>query len=164
MAAFNDLAPELITNILERLDYRNLIVFRESCRKLRAIIDATVSLQYTILLGIHSMKDGSSSCKMTISERFSTLRAYQNLWNHADWQDQQDLPCREGGLWELAGDIFGQTPTLDSGTVELTQLLSLSRGVAKKIWTLQLEPAIIELTMDTSQDLLVLLRSTTETQ
>lgn len=161
MLLFGDLPPELTVYILAFLDYQSLVICRGINHQLRTAIDETVFLQYIILLGILSMENGSSSCKMTVSERFDALRTYQRGWSTAQWHEQQDLTGLEG-IFEMTGGLFAQTPILYGGEVEFTQLPSEYRGIEQRQWTVKLPEPIIDLTMDESQDLLVLLKSIPE--
>ena len=171
----NVLPVELMAEVLEHLNYRDLVGCRLVCRTfchprtkplirllqvsrwMRDLIDHTDSFQYKLSLNIAGMSDNPHDTTLKGRKRELLLR-YNAQWlsrEIADTQSANKTTYRayEGPAWELVGGVLAQSK--NSNSIEFIQLPSMLRGVQEKIWTAQLVVPHADFTMDPAQDLLV---------
>ncbi|KDR85356.1 hypothetical protein GALMADRAFT_108380 [Galerina marginata CBS 339.88] len=152
------LPTELYSNILEALDYQDLLTCMQVCSLFRELIRGTASLQYVIELAVAGQRDGSN-CTASSATRLKLLRRHQSAWNDLKWSREVRIPMRNGGLWELYGGVLGQST--QEGTLVFSQLPSDLRSIEAKEWTLgpDFGITISDFAMDPMQDLLILIES-----
>ncbi|KAL0947475.1 hypothetical protein HGRIS_013580 [Hohenbuehelia grisea] len=149
------LPTELVVEILKLLEFRTLLLCRKTCQLLKSLIDSNASLQYIIELGVSFQTDGPPS-SVSCASRLKTLRNHQHAWTRMDWSEMREFPSTDGGLWELAGNVFAQYE--EQGGMLFTQLPSKLRGIAEHSWRLtNLNYNVGDFTIDPAQDLLVLI-------
>ncbi|KDQ56129.1 hypothetical protein JAAARDRAFT_59536 [Jaapia argillacea MUCL 33604] len=102
---FKCLPTELIISVSSELDFRNVLTCRTISRYIKSIIDNAPLLQYKIELAIARMSDGPN-ITMTISERRTRLRNYQEAWANLQWKAEELFSTAEGDLWELSGGVW----------------------------------------------------------
>lgn len=168
------LPVELVLRILEALDPQVLVNCRrvmffhivplvllsentQTSRLVKSLIDGTIALQYRIALYSSGMVDGPPG-QLDTSERLSLLRSYEASWKNLDWNAHTCLPVPGGSLWELYGNVWAHSGVDD--TILFVQLPSRLRGITMRQWTLKLDHAPRDFSMDPSQDLLVTIDGT----
>ncbi|KAI0345191.1 hypothetical protein BDW22DRAFT_1426877 [Trametopsis cervina] len=152
---FNALPPELVINVLENLDYQDLLSCRQLSTSFKNAIDNHIPFQYKGALQIAGLSDNPNNTLSALQKR-AQLIAYRNKWFSPFLREveKQSYPVREGPAWELAGGVLGQST--DRGHIEFTQLPSRIRGaVDAKMWTARPHFPHVDFTMDPGQDLLV---------
>jgi len=98
------------------------------------------------------MVDGPPG-KLSHSERLGLLRSYEASWRNLDWNAFTSLPVPHGSVWELNGNVWAHSKGSDA--IEFVQLPSRLRGIPLHQWTVRLDFALQDFSMDPSQDLLV---------
>ncbi|KAN0129678.1 hypothetical protein V8E53_012498 [Lactarius tabidus] len=73
------LPNELVSNILEYADYKTVTACRMLCRRLKDIVDTTVSLRYIVELGAAGMCDGPPD-SVGPAERLRKLEGSREAW------------------------------------------------------------------------------------
>ncbi|KAK2461640.1 hypothetical protein APHAL10511_006103 [Amanita phalloides] len=144
---------ELISEILDFLDLRQLILCRAVCSTFRFLIDSQLSFQYKIELAIAGQEDGTQH---TLVARREMLKQHQKSWAALRWTQEQRVLMFHGGLWELYGNVLAQN---DPGGLALhfKQLPSQSRGIDEKNWTIDVSHfRVRDFGMDPAQDLLII--------
>ncbi|KDQ56112.1 hypothetical protein JAAARDRAFT_36900 [Jaapia argillacea MUCL 33604] len=150
------LPPELTIAVLNKLDFRSLLIFRQVSHVSRALVDATPGLQYKIELAIAGMVDGPNS-NMTTEERRRRLANYQESWANLRWKQEEVLQALDGDadLWELDGDVLALSGESDS--LFLRQLPGIARGIPSKNWKIKgVGSEFNDFKVDSTQDLVVL--------
>ncbi|KAI0063933.1 hypothetical protein BV25DRAFT_1914982 [Artomyces pyxidatus] len=88
---------DAVLEILENLEYKSLLACQTTCRRLRALVAASVSLQYKIELAACGMVDGPrGSQTLDVTERLRRLRLYDTAWRQLAWTGRSALPYLVG--------------------------------------------------------------------
>ncbi|KAI0811126.1 hypothetical protein BC629DRAFT_1589866 [Irpex lacteus] len=152
------LPAELTIEILEYLEYRELLRCRLVSRWLCATIDHGESFQYKIALATRGMSDNPLNM-MTKGQKRDLLSQHRARWLSRDVKPNRDSPnmniyaSQAGPAWELVGGVLAQSK--DRDTIEFVRLPSILRGVQEETRTVDLPCPHVDFTMDPSQDLLV---------
>ncbi|KAI0086648.1 hypothetical protein BDY19DRAFT_959609 [Irpex rosettiformis] len=154
------LPAELMVEVLENLNYRDLLKCRLVSRWLRDIIDRFDSFQYKISLASAGVSDNPLNTMLKGQKRELLLQ------HRAKWlsrqavpksanTDKRAYPAQEGPAWELVGGVLAQSR--DRNTIEFVRLPSILRGIQEETWTVDLPCPHADFTMDPAQDLLVMI-------
>ncbi|PIL35418.1 hypothetical protein GSI_02145 [Ganoderma sinense ZZ0214-1] len=157
-----DLPDDVLFLILYELDVHSLLRCKQVCCTLKHVIEGSQRLTYTIELGINGMIDGPSTAGQSVGERLQALRQY-NAQVYAGPSTSQDVEEYEGSGWsevQKAAARHGCCPTayvLDHGRTLVVNEPRFAQGsleVRRRI--VSLEPGMVLVAVDISQDLLVL--------
>ncbi|KAI0066345.1 hypothetical protein BV25DRAFT_1529227 [Artomyces pyxidatus] len=146
---------DVILEILERLEWRDIIACRQTCHRLKSIIEASVLLQYRIELAACGMLDGERGPHtLPVHERLERLKLYQEAWLNLTWTENNDLAHLLGRNYSdnvTTGVALGFPSRLDS-TLLLQTVPSFLRGIDEdhKIFD---GPTRTLVRLDLSQDL-----------
>ncbi|KAF8312785.1 hypothetical protein DL93DRAFT_2156494 [Clavulina sp. PMI_390] len=81
MGVLNQFPPDLLLNILQELEYKQITRCRGVCRLWHDIISHSSLLRYIVSLGIHSKVDGDRSFHpRAAADRLSSLLALESAW------------------------------------------------------------------------------------
>ncbi|KAI0086892.1 hypothetical protein BDY19DRAFT_907786 [Irpex rosettiformis] len=154
---------ELMVEILENLNYRDLLNCRLVSRSFRDTIDHTDSTQYKISLASAGMSDNPLNATSK-HRKHELLRQHHVKWSSRSKEtvlDESEIPGKKtypvrktGSKLELVGGVLAQNA--NGNTIEFVRLPSISRGIQEEIWTVQLPCSHLVFTMDPGQDLLVI--------
>ncbi|KAI0317231.1 hypothetical protein OF83DRAFT_1122563 [Amylostereum chailletii] len=137
------LPSELVLEIMERSDVRDIVSFHMTCHHFHDIVRSNPTLQYAITLFACGMEDNTRNLTPApIDERLSRLQAHEDAWRNLRWTDAGVFtisippgpewgPRFDGGI-VLFNRRFTSAPTI----AEVTRLGSELRGVKKRRWTL----------------------------
>ncbi|KAL4065608.1 hypothetical protein V8B97DRAFT_1984206 [Scleroderma yunnanense] len=107
---FDYFPAELWVAILLYTDTRTILRCTGVCHRIKAIIDASVELQYRVELTLDGMIDSPPSTVMSVGERFTRLRALRQAWATLDWSAKIVVPmpgpCH---AYEFVGGVFCKT-------------------------------------------------------
>jgi hypothetical protein len=159
------LPSEIVSKILEYVDYKTVVTCKKLCRRFKDIVDTTASLRYMVELGAAGMCDGPPDTASS-AERLRRLECSQAAWKISLWSQPKGFPYSKkifpfpvalsGNLVALKGPICGSRRT---GELLLLKLPSEARGIPEQLWNLDLGYERIEaISLDDSQDLLVFSR------
>ncbi|KZV74656.1 hypothetical protein PENSPDRAFT_647861 [Peniophora sp. CONT] len=148
---FIALPNELITTILELLNYRALAACSQVCRRLHTICTETVTLRYDALLSACGMRDGPPG-KLCVAERLELLMMWHYGWTDLEWTNYFNIRVKARGLVAV-GNVVLYTGTR-GGKTECLRLPSMCRAVTEKRWDLPYNITDI-LGVDPSQDLII---------
>lgn len=115
------------------------------------------SFAYTIELEIAGQEDGRY-CTLAPVEKLEILRKHQESWADLNWSSESRYPMKDGGLWEIFGNVLAQMH-IDQ-RITFVQLPSTHRNIVEQEWTVKLFEArrhIQDFGIDPNQDLLVLI-------
>ncbi|KAI0259295.1 hypothetical protein BC834DRAFT_907057 [Gloeopeniophorella convolvens] len=157
------LPNEILLKVAECLDFQALIAFRQTCRRLKEVIDRSSSCRYIIELAENGMCDGVSG-SLGPSERLRSLREFQAAWKTPGWiqgyhwpqldnSDQLRFPAA------VSGNVLAHyMPFAARGTGELLvqRFPSKWRGIPGGNWRIKLDSPVRHVHLDDSQDLLIL--------
>ncbi|KAI0082257.1 hypothetical protein K474DRAFT_1703260 [Panus rudis PR-1116 ss-1] len=149
-----DLPVELLTKILNELDFRNLLRCKRVCRQLQVIIEDAIVLRYKVELAINGLEDGPPS-SLGASDRLNLLHQREEAWDRLAYKTMKDVEMHRGEVWELYGGVLAQGQGQRS--LHFYRLPSEIRGIEEEHWKLDLEFAIRDFGMDPTQDLLVVI-------
>lgn len=108
------------------------------------------------------MVDGPPNALLDTSARFTMLGRYQAAWERLELRRQEVLTMHNGLSWELAGGILAQTVDEAGRSLVFTRLPSQLRGIEAATWTHDnLSFAVRDFSLDSSQDLLVIVSTST---
>nr|VWO96278.1 STE12 [Ganoderma boninense] len=146
---------EILMEILNHLDIRDLLACREVCMKFKALIDEDVRAQYKFDLSVAGMQDGPPST-ITTADRLSMLRVHQSAWNEFLWSAKENAPVHTGNIWELCGNVLAQSE--GNRTLYFQQIPSATRGIEGTEWTIpDVGYNIMDVSIDPAQDLLIVI-------
>ncbi|KAI0320318.1 hypothetical protein OF83DRAFT_612054 [Amylostereum chailletii] len=157
---FLSLPPELILKTLQCLDCKALLVCRETCRRLRDLIDSSRALEYTITLVACGASDVSANVLPT-SDRLDRLRRYHRAWQDLEWVTNEPGlggVAAAGYLWELYTGVWAKSSG-EKGTSGLSfvRLPSEIRGIDRHEWAHEFGFPLLDFGLDVTLDLLVLI-------
>ncbi|KAI0068303.1 hypothetical protein BV25DRAFT_1793722 [Artomyces pyxidatus] len=147
------LPAELISNILEYLDCKSLLAWREVCRGFKASVDTSSLLRYQIALYASGMQDGPPG-PIAVADRLAKLEAYDEAWRNLEWKAHAESALPSTSLWELYGGIWARSK--GRKTLVFRQLPSRTRGVEERQWEVATDVVLRDFGLDSCQDLLVL--------
>ncbi|KAI0294179.1 hypothetical protein BC826DRAFT_1104771 [Russula brevipes] len=154
------LPTEIILQIFESLDPRDLLACLQVCHQLNDILSQSVTLTYKIKLFALGMCDNLQD-DADIAHRSSMLTAYDEALRELKWTryesiDLQDMsdPCTSDGLlvFRVMEDL---TPPNETRLV-VFQLPSALRGVRARRWYLDFDFSFHGIIIDAASDLLVM--------
>ncbi|VDB85478.1 unnamed protein product [Peniophora sp. CBMAI 1063] len=148
---FLALPTELVTSILDLLNYRALAACSQVCKRLHVICTETITLRYAALLAASGMRDGPPG-KLCTAERLQLLLMWHYGWADLQWVNYFNIRCKARGMLHT-GNVVLYTGTRGSKT-ECLRLPSLCRKVEEKRWDLPFTLTDI-LAVDPSQDLII---------
>ncbi|VDC03886.1 unnamed protein product [Peniophora sp. CBMAI 1063] len=149
------LPPELILRILEWSDYRSIVHSAKSCRLLRGLITNSRRLEYVLALARTGMQD-LPRATYTAKQRLDLIVEHETAWSNLRWRRRIALPPQAVHIWELYGGIWAQSG--DHCSISFVRLPSIFRNISMKKWSYISEFTILDFTLDSSSDLLVLLQ------
>jgi hypothetical protein len=183
MGGFDSLPAEIVVKILKYLDAHDLlqcqmvgyriyleyrgteqrycfpINFGKVCKGLKGWIDRSSALQYSIRLAMCAYKDGppaTGGAFSTSAARLEALQEHLTRWKYMDWAEQRieipeaDEPCSAA----LVGGVYAVS---EGTTITCFELPSRIRQIPLRTWTHVNTFNARSLTIDPSQDLLVLM-------
>ncbi|TFY78781.1 hypothetical protein EWM64_g5232 [Hericium alpestre] len=169
------LPVELVCYILSFLDMHDLLTCMVTCKFLRGLVLDTPRLQYTIDLAEHQMVLLSPSPQTSIAAQRRLLNEREQRWSTLSWRHKVTTPVpAAGSIYEFVGGVYGNghgqgDDRRVSGKITFYQFptaageKALVEGGRVPSWTLtEYDINIIDFSMDPSQDLLVLVSSTSE--
>lgn len=153
------LPPEISIQVLLELEWNELLMAQRVCRAFKALIE-TPRIQYHIHLGMAGYEDEFSSHPMPMSERLQSLKAVQRCFSRMDFPNSTRIEL-DGytPTYELQGGVFlqGRHPPHLYQTIGVNAW-SFHDPAEPFAWRLpDLSGPIRDLTLDPSQDLLVLI-------
>ncbi|KAI0314866.1 hypothetical protein OF83DRAFT_407323 [Amylostereum chailletii] len=119
------LPTELLAGVLELLDAFTLVACMLACRKLKILIDNTMSLKYILALEAAGMKDGHNST-LSLIERAHRLDAYHSAWRTLTWSDERVVTFPGDAVAFVSG---GFLVAVEPPFVHIWQIPSKWRGV-----------------------------------
>jgi F-box-like len=157
---FLRLPPEISIQILLELRWNELLVAQRVCRAFKALIESS-KLQYHIHLAIAGYEDELGSHPMPMLERLRTLKATQRCFSRMDFPNSYRIELEEyTPTYELQGGVFlqGRHPSHSWDQTIGVNAWNFQDPVKPFAWRLpDLNRPIRDLTLDPSQDLLVLI-------
>ncbi|KAI0055318.1 hypothetical protein BV25DRAFT_1833232 [Artomyces pyxidatus] len=163
------LPTEIILKVLEGLDFRCLLLVKQTCSALQALIEGSVSLQYKIELAAAGMRNCPDEILSVVS-RLETLRHHQKAWTDLTGIANFDVPQRiESLVHSRYATIVDRNGIIvhayrgaraTESVLCITRIPSRLRQVEFMRWYLRLELAIAgapTVSIDPSQDLLLIL-------
>ena len=145
--------------VFRELDCYSLLRCRQVCKCFSRIVDTSSALQYLVELaaaGLQQIPSPDSSVSL-----LNTLKDHQSAWRNLQWQSTAEISLDDVCTWELAGDILAYQKR--DNTLVFNQLPAYYRGqLPEKQWSLALDLPVSDFTIDPSQDLLVLVCSTSQ--
>ncbi|KAI0703555.1 hypothetical protein BC835DRAFT_1410583 [Cytidiella melzeri] len=162
------LPPELKMDILELLQYRELLRCRLVSRWFQRTIDNHSSFQYKISLAIAGMRDNPTH-RANDAEKLALLTQYCAKWSSSSFIS--DIQAVDGmktypttlEYWVLAAGVLAQE--VDTDRIEFTRLPATIRGIREKTWSVKLPcPQVVDFFIDPAQDLLVLIEQNLQGQ
>ncbi|KAF8802264.1 hypothetical protein BYT27DRAFT_7244898 [Phlegmacium glaucopus] len=162
------LPVELICYIFANLEIADLLTCSTVTKTLRKIITDSSRLQYTIELAKYRMVSLlPASASPPLATRLRLLRDRERAWKHVDWKKRHTLKLPPtGSVYEFVGGLYGNGREDDSRVTASISFLELPSTDALflgqpphelQTWTHSMaDVAIVDFTMDPSQDLLVL--------
>ncbi|KAI0066346.1 hypothetical protein BV25DRAFT_1529125 [Artomyces pyxidatus] len=154
MGLMTSLPNDILLEILESLDWRDLIACRRTCHRLDTLAGTAVPLQYTIELAACGMLDGERGLHtLPIRERLDRLKLHQDAWLNLTWTKNNDLAHLLGRTYSasVTGLALAFPSRLDS-TLLLQTVPSFLRGIDEDHKILN-GPTGIPVQLDLSQDL-----------
>ncbi|GJE87919.1 F-box protein [Phanerochaete sordida] len=153
------LPAELLINILEELQWGDLLACKLVCRSLNDIVTASPSLQYKIDLPHCGLEDNPEH-PLSRTAKIPLLREYQKAWSRirgfsARKSNSSSVRIEDGPAWELAGGVLAQS--IGTKALRFKRTGSRSRGIEESTWDVDYGFNIRDFTMDPGQDLLVAL-------
>lgn len=131
-------------------------------------MEDSLLLKYQKELAISGMIEGvqsSLTSNASLLERYTKLLLYNATWRSLAWRKKETLQMRDStALWDLYGGVLGSGTPIegdkDHWRLEFRELDAIGRrGVESDTghWGFEAELPLVELAMDPTQDLLVLL-------
>lgn len=159
-ASFLDLPPEICIQILSQLEWNELLVAQRVSKAFKTLIETSM-LQYRISLGIAGYEDGPDSHPMPVAERLSAFRALQSAFSRLEFRNKSQVELSGfTPTYELQRGVFLQgrhSPGALGDTIGINAW-SFHDPTHPHAWRLpDLKGPIRDLTLDPSQDLLVLI-------
>lgn len=138
------------------------------CRRLKDIIDESLLLKYHTEMqscGMTTAPEGPSTRNLTLQERYTKLLLFDATWRSLAWRKHEVLQMQNStALWDLYGGVLATGTPIDGNRddwrLEFRELDSMGRrGQELEIshWGFQVELPLVEIAMDPTQNLLVLL-------
>ncbi|KAI0041257.1 hypothetical protein FA95DRAFT_713981 [Auriscalpium vulgare] len=156
---FLDLPDDLLHGVLLELDYISILACQNTCGKLKALVDGSMRLQYSIELGASAMCEGPAARHLDVSERLQRLREYEAARERdIKFEELPFVPDLVGDVWNLrtSGTTLVLGDEWDEETqVYVQQMPSTMRGIEERHWSVKLAHAYRLAAVDASQDLLV---------
>ncbi|KIM34241.1 hypothetical protein M408DRAFT_19179 [Serendipita vermifera MAFF 305830] len=158
--SFLDLPPEISIQTLLNLEWNELLAVQRVNRAFKALIE-TSRIQYRIALGIAGYKDGPDSHPMAVSERLESLRTLQSCFVRLELPTKSRIEISgPTPIYELQGGVFvqGRHPPNAPNEMIGVNAWSFHDPTTPFGWQLpNFSSSIRDLTLDPSQDLLVLI-------
>ncbi|KAI0049133.1 hypothetical protein FA95DRAFT_1604664 [Auriscalpium vulgare] len=155
------LPEELILKALDYLDIRDLLALRLACHQLRTSIGASVELQCRLELAACGLREGLASRTVTSADRLQRIQAHDSAWRELPWTEvlQSEYPVSRrisNCIVTVSNNVVARQDSLDPlGTLSVKQLPSVLRGVETRFWEVHVNCCVDELTVDASQDLMI---------
>ena len=127
----------------------------QTCRLLRGLITNSRRLEYALALARTGMQD-LPRASYTAKQRLDLLLEHETAWENLRWRRRIALPPQAVHIWELYGGIWAQSG--DHCSISFLRLPSIFRNIVTKKWSFVSEFTILDFTLDSSSDLLVLLQ------
>jgi len=158
--SFLSLPPEIAIQVLLHLGWNQLLVAQRVCTVFRALIESS-RIQYHIFLAIAGYEDGPASHPMPMLARLESLKAVQRCFHCMQFPKKTQIQLKGyTPTYELQGGVFLQgrhTPSDLNQTIGVNAW-SFQNPIEPYFWQLpDLNAPIRDLTLDPSQDLLVLI-------
>jgi len=133
---------------------------RQSCHRLKEIVDTSSALQYIVELAATGMCDGTPDNGVVPAERLSRLRMAQVAWKSSAWSTVDNFPYSKGmsphPMMTSGNLVVFRSSTSRIGELVLLRFPSEARGIPSNLWHLDLGSNRVEaLCADDSQDLVV---------
>lgn len=100
------------------------------------------------------MEDNEHASMDTVS-RLNILRNYNRVWHDMKWTSPGSIPMSDGHCWEFSGGVLAQST--HENELSLVQLPCKLKGIPERRWSVPFDFRVRDFTLDTSQDLIVLL-------
>lgn len=100
------------------------------------------------------MEDNEHASMDTVS-RLNILRNYNRVWHDMKWTSSGSIPMSDGHCWEFSGGVLAQST--HENELSLVQLPCKLKGIPERRWSVPFDFRVRDFTLDTSQDLIVLL-------
>ncbi|OCH90058.1 hypothetical protein OBBRIDRAFT_630098 [Obba rivulosa] len=155
----DQIAAELLLKIAVLLDLRTVLRCRQTCRRLREILDGNMTIQYRIQLALAGLDDAPHA-GMSVAERLEKLRIHQRVWAELDAREIFSQTTENGVhivVFPHAG-IWVHTEDGSPSSLWLHRIPSTIRGIPPGTWKFEdvgFETDINRLFVDPAQDLLV---------
>ena len=131
-------------------------------------MEDSLRLKYHKELAISGMVEGVPgpvTSKMSLLDRYTKLLLYNATWRSLAWRQKETLHMRDStALWDLYGGVLGSGTPIEGNKehwrLEFRELDAFGRrGFNSDTghWGYEVEMPLVELAMDPTQDLLVLL-------
>jgi hypothetical protein len=154
-AAFS-LPNELIAIVFDELDVVSLLRCKQVCQLFRSVITTNVQLLYKTELFFGRFENGRH-CNLDTAGRLRACRQYQQAWNNLSFPEFKFIDMQGGLAWELSGGVLCQAMQSRSG-LACVQLPCKFKNIPEREWTINdFGFEIRDFTIDTSQDLIVVL-------
>ncbi|KAI0054620.1 hypothetical protein BV25DRAFT_1843530 [Artomyces pyxidatus] len=99
MSLLSSLPNDILLEILEDLDWRDLIACKRTCHRLDTLVGTAVLLHYTIELAACGMLDGERGrLTLPIRERLDRLKQHREAWRNLTWTEPTISPTSWVGL------------------------------------------------------------------
>ncbi|KAG8764266.1 hypothetical protein FRC12_008208 [Ceratobasidium sp. 428] len=158
---FERLPKELIVYAMQFCCFTDILRFSATCRKYFYLVHNTTSLQLQIELEANRLQTASNHTPVGQQQLLEALKGYRDNWLDLSLVQGQTIVRAPNGelftLWELRGGILANGySTLEFRDLQANALQLVSLGDPLSRWNLTFQEYFDELTMDPSQDLLVL--------
>lgn len=157
MPALGQLPTELLIVVFEHLDPKSLLVAATICR-LWNTLTRSPNFQYKVLLHRYSMVDGPADAAWPVSRRLESLRAFYARFSTLRWYKSYRIAMDPTNLWELFSGVYAQA-AMDENFIKFRQGLSPTLLTREKTWTIRVPVDIRDFSMDSFQDLAVVVAS-----
>ncbi|KAI0056012.1 hypothetical protein BV25DRAFT_1663427 [Artomyces pyxidatus] len=158
------LPHEILLNILEDLQFKDVLACRETCRRLNTLFFTSISLQYRVELGACGMIDGVRvpPHNLGVDKRLERLKLHQEAWRTLNWTEYSGINHLAGRLHPLA--VAGTALAFPSASdptspyicqVLVSQLPSILRGIEdeQRVLTRRINQGLVR--FDLLQDLYI---------
>ncbi|KAG8804098.1 hypothetical protein FRC17_006040, partial [Serendipita sp. 399] len=158
------LPTEVLIHIFSNLDWKSILRVQSVCKKIHELCSST-SLQYGLLLGIAGYEDVSNHL-VSISQRLDLLKKVESSFSYANFGHKERFSLGEESIssYDLQGGFFVQGENggghwIGTNSTDIYQLPSSFNNTGNfGSWKLPtFERPIRDLTLDPTQDLLVLI-------
>ncbi|GJE99774.1 F-box protein [Phanerochaete sordida] len=162
MAMFMDLPSEVCENILLNLGPVLIVRFQRVCRAARALVRASVKLQYILACFRAGVVDCPSGTRFTTAEKLHRVRQWHAAWKRPtpDLRQETILRPKNGAftIFQTSGPVFAQGLAPSVNEIEFYLPGSPLRNIQPQSWILSELPRHETFSFEWYLDLLVLVQ------